>query len=158
MGVEPALCVNVSNDFGVLCLGHNKSAFCSSCKHNSSNCKHIRQLLNVIEDSPVEELPPQLKAFTNCEMPSTQKPHYTKVVSERKIPFSLSSNMKQCLKANYSERFNVQHGIAYLHPRLPSSSLCPECAISNSWSVELTLVKKAFLVTPQCCFPAEGML
>lgn len=157
MGLEPALCVNVHDDFGVLCLGNN-STFCSTCKH-SSNCKHIRQLMNVVENSHVE-LPPQITLFATCtrDKPSTQqsRAHKYAKVSERKIPFSLSSGMKQCLKADYSKRFNVQHDIAYLHPPLPSTSICPKCAIPNSWSVELTLVKKAFLVTPQCCYPAEG--
>lgn len=90
VGIEPALCVNVNNDFGVVCLGH-KSTFCSTCKHHSFKCKHIQQLLDAIENIPIEELPPQLKVFTNCEIPSIQQTHkYAKLVSEKKISFSLS--------------------------------------------------------------------
>lgn len=90
MGVEPALCVNVNGDFGVLCLGH-KTTFCSTCKH-SSMCKHIRKLISVVEKNPIEELPPQLLVFTkHCEVPiaTIQPAHeYTKAVSTLKIPFS----------------------------------------------------------------------
>lgn len=64
--------------------------------------------------------------------------------------------MKQCLMADYSKRFNIQYGIAHLHPTLPSTSVCSGCGIPNSWSVGLTSVRKAFLVTPHCCYPAEG--
>ena len=106
----------------------------------------------------MEDLPSELAVFSNRVIPNIQQSHkYAKVVSKRKVPFSLSSSMKQCLTADYSKRFNIQHGIAYLHPLLPSTSICPECATPNSWSVELTLVKKVFLVTPQCCYPAEGI-
>ena len=158
MGMEPALCVNVNNDFGVVCLSH-KSTFCSTCKH-SSNCKHIRQLLSVTEKIPIEELPPQLQVFTKCEVPSlhqsTSPKYATKAISRREIPFGLSDPMKQCLKIGHSERFSMRDGTAYLYPHLPSALACPECAAPNSWSVELTLVKKTFLVTSQCCYPAEG--
>lgn len=50
-----------------------------------------------------------------------------------------SNSMKQCLKADYSKRFNIQDGIAHFHRPLPATS------------------EKAFLVTPQCCYPAEGI-
>jgi hypothetical protein len=66
VGMEPALCSNVNNDFGVLCLGHKK-VFCSTCKH-STNCKHLRQLQAAIAKGPPEDLSPTLKAFACCEM------------------------------------------------------------------------------------------
>lgn len=148
----------MTNDFGVLCLGH-KNAFCSTCKHHSSNCKHIRKLQEAIERSPLEDLPPQLRVFATCEIANVKHSHnYTKVISERKIPFDLSGCLKQCLQTDYSKRFNIQHGIAHLHPPLPPSSVCSECGIQNSWSAELSLVKKSFLVTPQMCYPAEGII
>ena len=157
VGIEPALCVNVDNDYGVLCLSNN-STFCSTCKHHSSNCKHIRYLLNIIERSTVDDLPPQLELFAPCKAPRIQQSNSViKTISKRKIPFYLSNSMKQCLKADYSKRFNIQHGIAHFHPPLPATSVCPDCAVPNSWGTELTLTKKAFLVTPQCCYPAEGI-
>lgn len=155
VGVEPALCVNVNGDFGVLCLGH-KATFCSTCKH-SSNCKHIHRLNSVIENTPIDELPSQFKVLFNFKTPAVQPANdFPHAVSIKKIPFSYSRHMKQTLMADYSKRFNIEHGTAHLHPTLPSSSVCSGCGIPGSWSAELTPSRKSFLVTPHRCYPVEG--
>ena len=131
--------------------------FCSTCKHHSTNCRHISHLLKVIADSSIDSLPPQLKVVAEFQV-SSSKSHknYAKVVSAKTIPFDLSNRLKHCLKTDYSKRFNIDGGIAHLYPPLPSHLICSRCATANSWSMEIALVKETFLVTPQYCHPAKG--
>ena len=63
IGAEKALCVNVHNSFGVVCL-RNQGLQCATCKRPS--CKHVTHLRDVM-DSVAEEAP---DLFADFQVPS----------------------------------------------------------------------------------------
>lgn len=139
------MCVNASGSFGVVCT--TPGIWCTTCK--KTTCKHVCHLRSVIEDT--EELSPQLQIFaTKAKVPAQSHPAI-KAVSEVAIPFAVPQNLKNLLKTDYSRRFNFSDGLAKLMPSLRACSLCA----STDWSEDLSTVE-VFLVTPQCCYPAQG--
>lgn len=156
VGAEPALCIEVNNTFGVVCLG-GQGIFCTTCKQHSSNCRHVDLLLKVIENTPEDDMTTQLKAFSDYQVPTPRltRAKYGKVVSERAIPFALPVELMDTWKQDDSQRFRIQDGIAHLWP--PQSSTCPHCN-APSLSTELCCVQENFVVTLKCCYPAKGII
>ena len=140
----------------MVCLG-NQGLRCSTC--NKQSCKHVSNLHEVIKDLN-GELSPRLKEFANYQGKKASSYYIPiKMVSNSTIPFVLPPHLKNCLKEDYSQRFNLCSGIANLIPRIPPSpSLCSLCAQVDSWSEEVYLAEENFLVTPQCCYPAKGII
>ena len=141
IGAEKALCVNVHNSFGVVCL-RNQGLQCATCKRPS--CKHVTHLRDVM-DSVAEEAP---DLFADFQVPSiTPQTIQDEIGSSSKISFSVAVDSKQRLKNDHSSRFNFSNGIANLYPRPPSSpSNCPKCSAVDSWSEQLYLTADCFLV------------
>lgn len=148
------MCVNVKGSLGVVCLLGNKGLQCSTCK--KSNCKHISYLQEVFKDVN-EEMSPRVRMFADYQVPRPGKARSIKVISKATIPFVLPVSLKNLMKEDYSQRFNVCSGVANLIPCIPPSpSLCSLCASVDNWSDEVYLAEECFLVTPQRCCPANG--
>lgn len=140
-----------------MCIIGSQGARCVTCK--KLNCKHVRHLQKIIEDTEsYEELSTRLQIFANHKAEKTRS-HTTivKTMSEVTIPLSMPQNLKNLMKVDYSRRFNLCDGVAKL---MPSSTLrvCSFCASTDCWSKEVYPAGNIFLVTPQCCYPAQGSL
>ena len=140
----------------MVCLG-NQGLRCCTCKKLS--CKHISYLQKVFKDVN-EEMSPRLKMFADYQVPHPEKTRSylpIRALSTSTIPFVLPLHLKNCMKEDYSRRFNLCSGVANLIPCIPPSpSLCPLCTSVDNWSEEVYLVEKNFIVTPQCCYPVKG--
>ena len=145
VGVEPALSINVDSSFGVVCLG-NRGMFCTTCRHSFS-CRHVSYLKGY------EDLTPELKQFIDFECKTPHIKESPTVLSGKRISFDLTPSARECFKKDYSQRFNIQNGISHLIPAATPS--CPHCGIQDCWSMPC-IDEKTFLVTPLCCYKAEG--
>lgn len=151
IGAEHAVCVKVNNSFGVVYTGKQR-VVCATCI--PSNCQHVKRLLEVIQQCPDEEIPSQLMVFKELPTSVPKQPSVKiRSISHRKIPFQLTEELRDRLKADYSKRFRLHDGVAHLIPPQLSSG-CPLCG--SNWSTEPRLVNQIFLVTPMCCYPAKG--
>ena len=74
-----------------------------------------------------EEMPPRFTPFT-----STQYTHkeLSQIVSRRRIPFDLALSLKECLKEDYSQQFNLNDSVAHLV--LLATSVCLQCSALGS--------------------------
>lgn len=150
VGVEPALCVQVNDSFGVVCIGH-QGIYCATCR----NCKHVDHLVKVLQEIAAEEMLPQFKPFADFKPKDVKPSVCIKAVSDQIIPFNLPRHLQQSVMDDYSKRFNLIDGVAHLIPSLGSCPLaCSLCG--GSWSEEVFLAQDVFLVAHHCCYPAKG--
>lgn len=149
VGVDPAVCVNVNGNFGVVCSGH-QGMFCTNCRHSTS-CNHVVCLNRQIEK---EELIPELKDFVDLKA-LDHKPQHEKPLQaiSKPIKFELTSSERNCFMKDYSKRFNIQNNIAHLIP--PDTTPCTSCAAQDQWSMPY-VHETTFLVTPMSCYKAQG--
>lgn len=151
VGVDPAVCVNVDGNFGVVCSGH-QGIFCTKCRHSNS-CKHISSLKRCIESCSEEGLIPELIDFEV----SNSKPRHVnkslKALSINSIKFELTPSERECFMKDHSNRFNIYDNTAHLIP--PATTPCTSCAAQDQWSVPY-MHEETFLVTSLCCYKTEG--
>ena len=83
------------------------------------------------------------------------KPATPTCMSRSPSPFELPSHLKEVLKQDTSERFNLQIGVAHLMPHASSTATCPKCETAT-WSSEVIFGYDSILVTSHCSYPAKG--
>lgn len=152
VGVDPAVCVNVDGSFGVVCSGH-QGIFCSNCRHSNS-CKHVSYLKRYLENTSEVEMIPELRHFINLEAPIFKSQYVSKALSRNSIKFDLTPFERECLLKDHSKRFSISDNVAHLIPA--ATAPCPNCAAQDQWSTPY-IHETTFLVTPLCCYKAEGM-
>lgn len=160
VGPDNAVAIQVSESFGVVCLVDGEIR-CVTCKYGNSSCKHIKHLVQTMENST--ECIPSLSQFAEFLASKSEvatkkaKPATSTCVSRSPIPFQLPSHLKEVLKQDASERFNLQSGVAHLMPLADSStSRCPKCE-TGTWSSEVIHGYDSILLTSQCSYTAKGM-
>ena len=154
VGPDNAICVQVSESFGVVCL-IDGDIRCVTCKYGGSSCKHVKYVVQSVENSTelISSLTPYAEFLALKSEAATKKtkPATPTCMSRSPIPFELPSHLKEVLKQDTSERFNLQSGVAHLMPA-SSTSTCPKC----TWSSEVIFGYDSILVTPHCSYPAKG--
>ena len=154
IGLEPALCVQVGENFGVVCLT-NMGMLCTACrKHQCLHTAHLKKLIEDISESGKDMLA-ELEPFAADSPIATKQQNLIKTVSTNVIPFDLPAHLRNLLVMDYSQRFHILDGVAQLVPH--SSQPCPQCCVSGSWSDDTFLSQENFIVTLQRCIPAKGM-
>ena len=158
VGPDNAICVQVSESFGVVCLVDGDIR-CVTCKYGTSSCKHVNYVVQSVENSMelISSLTPYAEFLALKSEVATKKtkPATPTCMSRSPIPFDLPSHLKEVLKQDTSERFNLQSGVAHLMPHASSASTCPKCEI-GTWSSEVIFGYDSILVTPHCSYPAKG--
>ena len=132
VGVDPAVCVNVNGNFGVVCSGH-QGMFCTNCRHSTS-CTHVVCLNRQIEK---EELIPELKDFVDLQAldhkPQHEKP--LQAISKHSITFELTSSERDCFMKDYSKRFDIQNNIAHFNSSRYNSLSKLHCSRSMEYTL-----------------------
>ena len=150
------MCVEVDKTFGVVCLDRT-TVFCSTCKHGSRSCKHVKYLLDHIHSSEGDiavALQPFLGVSLSQQSHHVYKPYTLQVLSRKGIPFSTTSKMKEVLRQSFQERFAIVDGVGHLHPQhmLP----CSECGSEGEWSADEVRSHLTTIVCSNQVFKAEG--
>lgn len=158
VGIEPAVCVNVDDNLGVVQVQRSLIT-CATCKYGNTKCHHVTHLKATISDLCAEEIPPYLEQFA-CQMadpsPNTFHGSVTTCLSTKKIPFDLPREMTAVFKTSTTIRFSLDDsGVSHLAPPTESNLNCGECR-GCCWSRDMYLVASCFLVTMQGLFPARG--
>ena len=149
------MCVEVDKTFGVVCLDR-ATVFCSTCKHGSRSCKHVKYLLDHIHSSE-GDIAVALQPFLGVSPPQQShhvyKPYNLQVLSRKGIPFSTTSKMK-ILRQSFQERFAIVDGAGHLHSQdmLP----CPECGSEREWSADKVRSHLTTIIRSNQVFKAEG--
>lgn len=158
VGPDNALCVQVRESFGVVCL-FDGGIRCVTCKYGTSSCKHVNCVVQSVENSTelISALTPYAEILAvKSEMATKKtKPATPTCMSRSPIPFELPSHLKEVLKQDTSERFNLQSGVAHLMPHASSTATCPKCE-TGTWSSEVIFGYDSILVTSHCSYPAKG--
>ena len=109
-GPDNALCVQVRESFGVVCL-FDGGIRCVTCMYGTSSFKHVNCVVQSVENSTklISALTPYAEILTvKSEMATKKtKPATPTYMSRSPIPFELPSHLREVLKQDTSERFNL---------------------------------------------------
>ena len=156
VGSDCTVCVEVDGRFGVVCLDHG-SIFCSTCKHGSRSCKHVEYLMVHIQDNE-GDIAAALQPFVGVvpvQQNHLHKPYKLLTLSKKKIPFTITPEMKAILRQSYEQRFDIKKEVGHLHPTtmLP----CSVCGAEGQWSDEEHTSHSTTIVCSNQIFKAQGI-
>ena len=166
VGTSNTICIDAEGSYAVLYISNKQRVTCSSnlCHYNKLACKHIEQLLAVINSciSSQEDIPSPLLPFatllrskfedivpTSLSASICQSSHR----SRKNIPFSVPGWLSHVLRLSYADRFGIVDGVAQLTPATTFSN-CSVCS-QSAWNV--TLHYHATIVTFNQLFKAKGV-
>ena len=162
-GTSNTICIDANGSYAVLYISNKQRVMCSSslCHYNKLACKHIEQLLAVIDGcvSSQEDIPSPLLPFaillhskdaasTSLSASICQSPHR----SWRNIPFSVPGWLSHVLCLPYADRFIIVDGVAQLTP----TSTCSNCSTCSQCVWNAVLHYDATIVTFNQIFKAKG--
>ena len=164
IGTANTVCVDANGSYAVLCISNKQKVMCSSssCHHSQITCRHIQQLLTVIESclTSQEDVLSALLPFatllqsrglvpTLSDTPTFQPSHR----SRRNIPFNLPDYLSNVLCVSYADRFRLVDGVAQLTPN-DLESICCNCS-QSAWG-NAVFDYDATIVTSNQLFKAKG--
>ena len=83
------------------------------------------------------------------------KPYMLLTLSKKRIPFTITPEMKAILRLSYEQRFDIKEGVGHLHPTtmLP----CSVCGAEGQWSDEEHTSHSTTIVCSNLIFKAQGI-
>lgn len=98
-----------------------------------------------------------LQPFTCVVTPQqiqSQNAYMLPVISNKSIPFVMTSEMKCILRQSFEERFNILAGVGHIHPS--TSHPCSVCGEEGQWSEEEYWSHTTSIVCSNRVFKVEG--